>query len=240
MSDEKDPDADQSPDDGADPAAVSEAGTVDAAAPAEAVGPVESDAANENEAVEPAADPDVEPDVDPREAELEAARAEIAEVKDKLLRAMAEMENLRRRGEREKADLRKFAVAEFARDILSIPDNLRRALDAVPATARQENTDLANLLDGVELTERELHSVLERHDIEVINPVGERLDPNLHQAMVQVDHPEAAAGTVVEVLQIGYRLHDRLLRAAMVAVAKGPGTGDAAAPEAGQQVDTTA
>ncbi len=179
---------------------------------------------------------------DPSElaAQLEKSQLEAADFRDKLLRAMAELENVRRRAERDKVDGRKYAVAEFARNILTVPDNLRRALDATPAEGHDAGTPLAKFVEGVELTERELLSVLERHDIQQINPVGEKLDPNLHQAMVQVDHPEAPAGTIIDVLQVGYVLHDRLLRPAMVAVAKGPDGGNGDSLDAGQTIDTTA
>jgi molecular chaperone GrpE len=170
---------------------------------------------------------------------LEQAQAEIADLKDKLLRTMADAENLRRRTERDMADLRKYAVTDFARDIVGVADNLQRAI-AAARTAEGESaptgSEVAQLLEGVTLTEKELRHVLEKHNITAIDPLGEKLDPNLHQAMVQIDHPDAEAGTIVQVMQIGYRIHDRLLRAAMVAVAKGNGGGNAA----GQQVDTEA
>jgi len=173
-------------------------------------------------------------------SELELAQAEVVELKDKLLRAMAELENVRRRAERDKADAKKFAVSDFARDLLTIPDNLRRAIDAISTEGSEDGSELAAFIEGVVLTERELLSVLERHGVKQVNPDGQKLDPNLHQAMVQVDHPEAPAGTVMDVLQIGYVLHDRLLRAAMVAVAKGPGSSEGETPEAGKSVDTKA
>jgi molecular chaperone GrpE len=170
---------------------------------------------------------------------LEQAQAEIADLKDKLLRTMADAENLRRRTERDMADLRKYAVTDFARDILGVADNLQRAIAAARSAEGESapaDSEVAQLLEGVTLTEKELRHVLEKHNITPIDPLGEKLDPNLHQAMVQIDHPDAEAGTIVQVMQIGYRIHDRLLRAAMVAVAKGNGGGNAA----GQQVDTEA
>ncbi len=163
------------------------------------------------EAAEPADEPD----------ELELAYGEVADLKDKLLRAMAETENIKRRGEREKADLRKYAIADFARDMLAVSDNLQRALSAVSDEARKDNPEMAKLLEGVELTQRELRGHFDKHGIKEVDPLGEKLDPNLHQAVVQIDHPEAAQGTVVQVMQIGYKIQDRLLRAAMVGVAKG-------------------
>ena len=174
--------------------------------------------------------------------ELELAYGEVADLKDKLLRAMAETENIKRRGERDKADLRKYAVADFARDMLAVSDNLQRALSAVDDAAREGNAELAQLLEGVDLTRRELQGHFEKHGIKEVNPLGEKLDPNLHQAVVQMDDPEAPQGTVVQVMQPGYVIHDRLLRAAMVGVAKGPGTPKPAddAPNGGHNVDTQA
>ncbi|MDP6831082.1 MAG: nucleotide exchange factor GrpE [Alphaproteobacteria bacterium] len=163
------------------------------------------------EAAEPADEPD----------ELELAYGEVADLKDKLLRAMAETENIKRRGERERADLRKYAIADFARDMLAVSDNLQRALSAVSEEARKDNPEVAKLLEGVELTQRELRGHFDKHGIKEVDPLGEKLDPNLHQAVVQIDHPEAAQGTIVQVMQIGYKIQDRLLRAAMVGVAKG-------------------
>jgi molecular chaperone GrpE len=170
------------------------------------------------------------------EAAQVIAAAEIAELKDKLLRAVAETENVRRRGQRDQDDARKFAVTDFARDILSVADNLYRAVSAVPAEVRAENTEVANLLEGVELTARELNGTMERHGIKLVNPMGEKLDPNQHQAVMQIEDPEAVVGTVIQVMQVGYVLNGRLLRPAMVGVAKG---GPAAAA-AGDGVDTKA
>ncbi|MBT3536498.1 MAG: nucleotide exchange factor GrpE [Rhodospirillaceae bacterium] len=179
--------------------------------------------------------------------ELELAYGEVADLKDKLLRAMAETENMRRRAERDKTDTRKYAVADFARDMLAVSDNLQRALSAVSEEARGGNPELAQLLEGVELTRKELQGHFDKHGIKEINPLGEKLDPNFHQAVVQIEDPEAAQGTVVQVMQSGYVIHDRLLRAAMVGVAKGAPAGK---PEAateptdetdnGQNVDTQA
>ena len=187
---------------------------------------------------EPADEPD----------ELELAYGEVADLKDKLLRAMAETENIRRRGEKEKADLRKYAIADFARDVLAVSDNLQRALSAVGDEARQGNPELGQLLEGVELTQRELQGHLDKHGITEISPMGEKLDPNLHQAVVQIDHPDAPHGTIVQVMQPGYMIQDRLLRAAMVGVAKGPAAPKPAdgtdaepqAPDDGHNVDTQA
>ena len=163
-----------------------------------------------------------EPSAEERVAALEA---ELAEQKDQLLRALAETENVRRRAQREREDVLKYAVAGFAKELLSVADNLRRALDSLPESeARDERT--RGLLAGVAATERELLSVFERHGIRRIDPDGERFDHNLHQAIFEAERPGKPGGVVIEVLQPGYVLHDRLLRPAMVGVAKenqGPG-----------------
>jgi molecular chaperone GrpE len=153
------------------------------------------------------------------EARLAALEAELAEQKDRLLRALAETENVRRRGQREREDAAKYAVAGFAKELLSVADNLRRALDSLPAEeAKDERT--RSLLAGVEATERELLTVFERNGVRRIDPNGERFDHNFHQAVFEAERPGKCAGTIIEVLQPGYVLHDRLLRPAMVGVAK--------------------
>src|SRR4051812_3019286 len=168
----------------------------------------------EGEIVEPQAAPDGEA-VDPI-VDLEAQNAQL---KDQLLRTLADMENLRRRSEREKDDATKYAVATLARDVLSVADNLRRALESMPAD-QAPNEAARNLLMGVEATERELLATFERRGIKRIDPVGERFDPNFHQAMMEVPGSGQEAGTVVQVLQPGYVIFDRLLRPALVSVAK--------------------
>jgi molecular chaperone GrpE len=151
---------------------------------------------------------------------LTALEAELADQKDRLLRALAETENVRRRAQREREDASKYAVAGFAKDLLSAADNLRRALESVPeADIRDERT--RGLLEGVAATERELLGAFERHGIRRIDPKGERFDHNFHQAIFEAERPDAPGGTVVEVLQPGYVIHERLLRPAMVGVAKG-------------------
>ncbi|MGD9616688.1 MAG: nucleotide exchange factor GrpE [Alphaproteobacteria bacterium] len=151
---------------------------------------------------------------------LAAIEAELAETKDRLLRALAETENVRRRLQRERDDAQKYAAGSFAKDLLSPVDNLRRALDAVPET---ETTDprTRSLRDGVAATEREFLAAFERHGLKRIDPKGERFDHNFHEAVFEAERPDVPSGTVVEVLQPGYVLHDRLLRPAMVGVAKG-------------------
>jgi molecular chaperone GrpE len=151
-----------------------------------------------------------------RLAELEA---ELAEHKDRVLRALAETENVRRRAQREREDALKYAIAGFAKDLLSVADNLRRALESLPESEVPDERT-RSLLAGVAATERELSNVFERHGIKRIDPKGERFDHNLHQAIFEAERPDQPGGTIVEVLQPGYLLHDRLVRPAMVGVAK--------------------
>ncbi len=145
-----------------------------------------------------------------------------AEYKDKLLRVLAEMENLRRRTEREIADTRSYGISALARDILGVADNMARGVSAINAELR-ESTDpgVQALLEGFELTERELAKVLEKHGVKKFSPMGEKFDPNLHQAMFELPDPSVPAGTVAQVVQPGYKIGERVLRPAMVAVAKG-------------------
>lgn len=168
---------------------------------------------------------------------------EIADLKDKLLRALADVENTRRQKEREVDEARRYAVSRFARDLLDVADNLRRAL-TVPTGAAEDNPALKSLLTGVDMTERSLLGVFERHQIKRIDPqVGEKLDPNRHQAMFEVPNAELAPGTIAEVMQAGYLIADRLLRPAMVGVAARPAEAANAAPAAGEpgaSVDTRA
>lgn len=154
-------------------------------------------------------------------SELEALVTENAEMRDRLLRTMAEMENVRRRTEREKTDTARYAISNFARDVLTVGDNLRRTVEHVPAEAASQDPALKSFLEGVELTERELLNVLERHGVTRIEPLGQRFDPNCHQAMYEVKNASVPDGSVVEVLQAGYTIGDRCLRPALVAVAKG-------------------
>jgi molecular chaperone GrpE len=162
---------------------------------------------------------------------LDAAAQEAADLKDKLLRALAEMENLRRRTEREVADARLYGIASFARDILGVADNMDRALQALDTDLREKaDATTKALLDGVELTERELLKVLEKHGVKKFEPLGEKFDPNLHQAMFELPDPSRPAGTVAQVMQPGYMIGERMLRPALVAVAKGEPKAMAEAP----------
>lgn len=152
----------------------------------------------------------------------EALVKEVAELKDRLLRTLAEMENLRRRTEREVADSRTYGISTFARDLLGVSDNLRRALEAIGPDARAALAPpMASFVEGVELTERELLKVLEKHGVRRFDPMGEKFDPNVHQAMFEVPDPSAPAGTVAQVVQAGFMIGDRVLRPALVGVAKG-------------------
>ena len=156
------------------------------------------------------------------QAVIEAKDGEIAALKDQSLRALAEAENIRRRSERELQDMSKYAVTGFARDLVNVLENLQRAVDSIPADLKETQPEVANLSVGVEMTLKELLGIFARQGIERIDPMGQKFDHNLHQAIAQVDVPDAEAGTVVQVLQAGYKIHDRLLRPAMVGVAAGP------------------
>jgi len=191
----------------------------------------------EPEKTEP--EPASENDTQGPEAETEAAdplaqaQAEAAELRDRLLRTMAEMENYRRRAEKERSDTAKFAIANFARDTLSVLDNLRRGLETISPEDRKKDPTLDALASGMEMTEREMLATLERHGIVRIDPLGDSFDHNFHQAMMEVEDATKPAGTVAQVMQAGYVLNERLLRPAMVAVAKGgpkPGAAPRPAP----------
>jgi molecular chaperone GrpE len=166
---------------------------------------------------------------------LAAARAEAAQLKDQLLRAMAETENTRRRAQRDREDAQKYGVANFARDMLTVADNLRRALEAIPAAQLESDEALKTLYDGIAATERQLEAALAKQQIERVWPEGERFDANMHQAMFEVPGSGKPAGTIVQVVQAGYKIHERLLRPALVGVAKA----EPAANDAGHQVDQT-
>lgn len=165
------------------------------------------------------------PEVDP----VEALLAENAELKDRVLRTHAEMENLRKRTERDVADTRSYAIAGFARDMLSATDALSRALLVIPEETRAtaEGT-LKSLIEGLELAEREMQRLLGKHGVKPIEAAGQKFDPNKHQAMFEVPNPNVPEGTVVQVVQEGFAIGERVLRPAMVGVAKGGGAAPAA------------
>jgi molecular chaperone GrpE len=152
-----------------------------------------------------------------------AAKREAAEYKDRLLRTLAEMENLRKRTEREVADARVYGIASFAREVLAVADNMHRALSTVGPELREGgDAQVKTLIEGVELTERELLKALEKSGVKKFSPQGEKFDPNLHQAMFEMETSEGPPGYVAQVIQAGYMIGDRVLRPAMVAVSKAP------------------
>jgi len=153
--------------------------------------------------------------------EVARLRAEAADLRDRLLRAHAEMDNVRKRLEREKADQAKFAITKFARDVVGIGDNVQRAIDAVPHRFVEQEPALKSFVEGVTMIERELLSVLGRHGIQRLDPKGEAFNPHHHQAVVEVPSHEVPAGMVTQVFQSGYMIEERILRPAMVAVSKG-------------------
>jgi len=165
--------------------------------------------------------PEEEVALDPRDAEITTLKEEVAAGKDRLLRLAAEMENLRKRTEREKAEATLYAATNFARDLLSVADNLRRALAALTAEEREAAGEVEkNLIAGVEVTERELLQVFQRHGIRKIETVGQKFDPNFHQAIYEVPTSAKPPGIVMEELQSGYAVGERCLRPAMVGVSK--------------------
>ena len=175
--------------------------------------------------------PYIMPD-DPEEGSVEALAKELAEARDKTLRTLAEMENLRQRPRREVADSKVYGITGFARDVLDIADNLQRALDAVPAETRDSaDPMLKTLIEGVELTERSLLNALEKNGVKKFDPTGEKFNPNFQQAMYEVPDASVPAGTVVQVVQAGFMIGERVLRPALVGVSKG---GAKAAPAAEQ------
>ncbi len=194
----------------------------------------------EAEAVNEAAAAAEESAVDP----VEALMAENAELKDRALRTMAEMENLRRRTEKEVKDARQYAVSGFARDMLTVSDNLSRALEALPEDDRKNaDAGVASLIEGVEMIERDLLNQLEKNGVRKLEPEGQKFDPNFHQAMFEVPNTEVPNNTVVQVVQAGYVIGECVLRPAMVGVSKG---GPKEAPKAdagaepGETVDKSA
>lgn len=183
---------------------------------------------SENIAQEGAADgepvvskPYVMPD-DPEEGSTEALVKEAADARDKMLRTLAEMENLRRQTQREISNAKTYGISSFAREVLDIADNLQRALDAVPAEAKEAaDAGLKALIEGVELTERSLHNTLDKNGVKKVDPLGQKFDPNVHQAMFEIPDASVPAGTVLQVVQAGYMIGERILRPALVGVAKG-------------------
>ena len=178
---------------------------------------------------DPYADTEIESPIsdapsDQRDQVIKELEAETASLKDRLLRTAAEMDNLRKRSEREKAEATLYAATNFARDMLSVADNLSRALSSISPEARATADEVTkNLLAGVEVTERELLKVFERFGIRKLVTVGQKFDPNMHQALFEVPTKDQPPGTVVQEMQSGYAIGDRCLRPAMVGVAKAEG-----------------
>tara|TARA_B100001142_G_scaffold172124_1_gene171673 strand:- start:508 stop:1104 length:597 start_codon:yes stop_codon:yes gene_type:complete len=151
---------------------------------------------------------------------VEALEEQVSELKDQLLRSVAELDNYRKRAEREKEQLRKFGIANFAKDLLSVADNLRRAVESGPSDLEGADESVKNLIVGVEMTEKELLNAFEKNGVRKIDPAGEKFDYNFHQAMFEVETDKEEPGVVMQVLQPGYAIEDRVLRAAMVGVSK--------------------
>ena len=254
--------ADDPPDGGAgadDPEASGDAPAT-ASAPPEPAN--DSEAAADSDPATADAEPDAadtaagdakpaEPDAGPEAGEGEAPaltaeeqrivdlETEVAELKDRALRALADADNARKRAARDVADSRKYGATGLARDILSVADNLGRALEAVPEIPREEDENLFNLRAGVDMTRQEMLQALERHGVKKVTPeTGERFDHNRHQAMFEVPTDELAPGAVAQVVQDGYVIHDRLLRPALVGVARKPP--EEPAPEAGEAAEEAA
>ena len=176
----------------------------------------------------PANEPAVQPEPAVAPKPSTSLDRELAETKDRLLRTLADMDNMRKRTEREVADARVYGISNFARDILGVADNMHRAMAALDDELRAKADEATKaLLEGVELTERELMNVLEKHGVKRIEPLGQKFDPNRHQAMYEIEDASVPAGTVVQVMQAGYLIGDRVLRPALVAVAKGGAQGSA-------------
>ena len=176
------------------------------------------------------------------EAEATAAlQAENDELRDRVLRVMAEMENLRRRADREKEESRKYAVTSFARDILAVGDNMSRAIQSLGEDAKEgADQTVKNLIEGIEMTEREMLNVFEKHGIKRIDPEGDKFDPNFHQAMFEAENPDVPSGTVIQVVQPGYVIGERVLRPAMVGVSKGGPKAAADTPPAPAEAEAPA
>lgn len=183
-----------------------------------------------------------------RSAEIDALQSELGRTKDQMVRALADAENARKRAAKDREDASKYAISSFAKDMIDVADNLRRALEAVPQDLAAADPRLSALIDGIEATERTLLKNLEKHGVKKIEPLHEIFDPNFHEVMFEASAPDHAAGTIIQMIETGYVLKDRLLRPARVGVAKdeGQGNGNGAAsgqgtpPSPGGQIDTQA
>ena len=181
----------------------------------------------------PASPPAGEPEIATAQlkAIIQALQTELDTLKNQSLRLLADMDNLRKRMEREKEETAKYAIGKFAADVVNVADNFERATNAVPEGAADEDGPLKSLVEGVTMTEREFMNVLERHGVHRLDPGGEAFNPHRHQAVMEVQNPDVAPGTVVQVFQPGYMIADRVLRPAMVVVAKGGAKAGAKAPD---------
>ncbi|MAI49252.1 MAG: nucleotide exchange factor GrpE [Rhodospirillaceae bacterium] len=174
----------------------------------------------EEQASEDEVGEELKADVEVKVDTMADPESEIAELKDKLLRNLAEMENLRRRSQKDREEALKYASANFARDMLTVADNLRRAIESIPEEGDPDGAALLGFIEGIALTEKELLSALERHKIQRIEPMGEKFNPQFHEALFEIPTNDAPHGTVMQVIETGYIIHDRLLRPAKVGIAK--------------------
>jgi molecular chaperone GrpE len=173
------------------------------------------------------------PEAEKETDQVAVLEGQVAELRDRFLRAVAEGENIRKRAEKDVAEARAYGITAFARDVLTVADNLGRTIEHVSAEARASaDPSLKSLLEGVEITERDLQMILQKNGVKPINPMGEKFDPHFHQAMFEVPDSGRPHGTVVQVVQTGYAIGDRVLRPAMVGVAKGAAKAPKEASEA--------
>lgn len=182
----------------------------------------------------PPSTPDIEPNED--KIRITLLETEIERTKDLMMRAVAEAENGRKRALKEREDASKFAVTSFARDILSVADNLRRALDAIPAELQEQNPQIKNLTDGISATERELLRSFEKNGIKKVTPMGERFDPNFHEVMFETPMADKESGTIIQIIENGYTLNGRILRPARVGISKS--VNQANTGDSGSTIDT--
>ncbi len=186
-------------------------------------------------------DPEAQaPETSEDTARITVLESELASAKDKMIRAVAEAENTRRRAAKDRQDASKFAVSSFAKDLLSVADNLRRAIDAVPEDLLSENPQVKNITDGIEATERELLRCFDKNGIEKTNPIDQKFDPNFHEVMFEAPMPDKPTGTIIQVLEAGYILNGRILRPARVGISKGGPENETKPTEPGQTVNTEA
>lgn len=212
----------------------------------EAIDNMENDQAGENLEYESFSEEIDEPEAEHSDNttsndEIIALKEEVAATKDQLIRALAEAENTRKRAQKDREDASKFAVSSFARDLLSVADNLRRALDAIPQELTEQNENIKNLTNGIEATERELLRGFEKNGIQKLEPLDQPFNPNFHEVMFEAPMPDKPNATVIQILEPGYTLNGRILRPARVGISKGgeaPATQDSAEP--GQNINTEA